>query len=92
MHKQECNGESPVTGLKGIGGQAVLPFLETPGTKVQIMMTIYMLVTPVFRFGDSLVATLRLISQNKCHLHYQSHPHSQLLKETNFNSLYHNMH
>ena len=38
MHKQECNGESPETELKGIGGQAVLPFLETPGTKVQIMM------------------------------------------------------
>ena len=41
MYKQACNGESPVTGLKGIGGQAVLPFLETPGTKVQIMMTIH---------------------------------------------------
>ena len=31
MHKQECNGESPVTELKGIGGQTILPFLETPG-------------------------------------------------------------
>ena len=41
MHKQECNGESSVTELKGIGGQAILPFLETPGTKVQIMMTIH---------------------------------------------------
>ena len=40
MHKQTCNGESPVTGLKGVGGQAVLSFLETPGTEVQIMMTI----------------------------------------------------
>ena len=27
--------------LKGIGGQAILPFLETSGTKVQIMMTMY---------------------------------------------------
>ena len=41
MHKQECDGEWPVTGLKGIGGQARLPFLETPGTKVQIMMTMH---------------------------------------------------
>ena len=41
MHEQECDGESPVTGLKGIDGKAVLPFLETPGTKVQIMMTIH---------------------------------------------------
>ena len=41
MHKQECNSESPVTELKGIGGQAVLPFLETPGTEVQIMMTMH---------------------------------------------------
>ena len=40
MHEQDCNGESAVTGLKGIGG-AVLPFLETPGTKVQIMMTMH---------------------------------------------------
>ena len=39
MHEQKCDGESPVTGMKGIGGQAVLPFLEIPGTKVQIMMT-----------------------------------------------------
>ena len=30
-----------MTGLKGIGGQAILPFLETPGTKVQIMMAMY---------------------------------------------------
>ena len=34
MHKQECDGELPVTGLKRIGGQAILPFLETPGAKV----------------------------------------------------------
>ena len=27
-------------GLKGIGGHAILPFLETPGTKVQIVMII----------------------------------------------------
>ena len=40
MHKQEFNGKSTVTGLKGIGEQAILPFLETPGTKVQIVMTI----------------------------------------------------
>ena len=45
MHKQECDGEWPVTGRKGIGGQSVLPFLETPGTEVQIMMTM--------RLGDS---------------------------------------
>ena len=42
------------------------------------------LVTPVCRFGDSLVATLRLISQNKHHFHHQSHPYSHLLKETNY--------
>ena len=89
MHKQEFDGKSPVTGLKGIGEQAILPFLETPGTKVWWP---YALVTPVCRFGNSLVATLRLCSQNKCHFHHQSHPHSQLLKETNFKSLYHNMH
>ena len=93
MHKQEVNGKSTVTGLKGIGQQAVLPFLESPGTKMQIMMTIlYVLVTPVCRFGNSLVATLRLVSQKKCHFHHQSHPHTQLLKETNFKSLYHNIH
>ena len=45
MHKQEVNGKSTVTGLKGIGQQTVLPFLESPGTKVQIMITI--------RVGDS---------------------------------------
>ena len=28
-------------GLKGIGGHAILPFLETPGTKVQIVMIIH---------------------------------------------------
>ena len=39
MHKQEFNGKSTVTEFKGIGEQAVLPFLETPGTKVQIMIT-----------------------------------------------------
>ena len=38
-------------------------------------------VTPVCRFGDWLVATLRLRSRNKCHVHYQSPPHAQLLKE-----------
>ena len=38
--------------LKGIGGQAILPFLETPGTKVQIMTITYRLVTPVCRFGE----------------------------------------
>ena len=36
MHKQECD-----TGLKGIVGQAVLPFLNTPGTEVQIIMTMH---------------------------------------------------
>ena len=41
MHKQEFNGKSTVTGLKEIGGQAALPFLKTPRTKVQIMMTIH---------------------------------------------------
>lgn len=45
MHKQEFNGKSTVTGLKEIGVQAALPFLETPGTEVQIMMTM--------RLGDS---------------------------------------
>ena len=45
MHKQELNNKSTVIGLKEIGEQAALPFLETPGTKVQIMMTI--------RVGDS---------------------------------------
>ena len=43
-----------------------------------------MLVTPVCRFGDLLVATLRLSSGNKCHFHYYSHPQGKLLKETNF--------
>ena len=80
--------ESPVTELKEINGQAVLPLLETPGTKVQIMMTMHV--------GDSCLQvwelTGRLIRQNKCHFHHQSHPHSQLLKETNFKSLYPNMH
>ena len=38
-----------------------------------------MLVTPVCRFGNSLVATLRFINQNKCHFHHQNHPHSQIL-------------
>ena len=52
MHKQECDGEWPVTGLKGIGGQAVLPFLETPGTKVQITMTMHV--------GDSCLQVWRL--------------------------------
>ena len=73
MHKQEFNGESPVTGLKGMGGQVVQPFLETPGLKCRLRWP-YMLVTPVCSFGNSLVATLRLISQNKCHFHHQSHP------------------
>ena len=27
-------------GLKGIGGHAILPFLEIPGTEVQIVMNI----------------------------------------------------
>ena len=40
-YKYEYGGEWQVAGLKGIGGQAVLPFLETPGTKVQIMMTMH---------------------------------------------------
>jgi len=30
-----------VIGLKGTGRQAILPFLETPGTKVQIMTIIH---------------------------------------------------
>ena len=30
-----------MTGLSGIGEQAVPPFLETPGTKVQIMVTMH---------------------------------------------------
>ena len=51
--------------------QAILPFLKTPGTKVQIMM---IMVTPVGRFGDLLVATLRVSRGNKCHFHYYSHP------------------
>ena len=53
MHKQEFNSKSTVTGLKGIGEQAVLPFLETPGTKVQIMMTILV--------GDSCTYVWELI-------------------------------
>ena len=43
-----------------------------------------MLVIPVCRFGELLVATLRLSSENKCHFHYYSHPHGKLLNETNF--------
>ena len=66
-----------MTGLKGIGGKAVLPFLETPGTKVKIVMTM--------QIGDSFmqvwrltgIATFRLSSRNECHFH---HPHGQLLK------------
>ena len=53
MHKQEFNGKSTVTGLKGTGQQAVLPFLKTPGTKVQIKMTI--------RVGDSCLQVWELI-------------------------------
>ena len=42
---------------------------------------IYMLVTPVCRFGDLLVATLRLSSGTKYHFHCYSHPQGKLLKE-----------
>ena len=69
-------------GLKGIGGQAILPFLETPGSKVQIMMIIYVGKPPVCRTEDLLVATVRLSSGNKCPFHYQSHPYGKRL--TNF--------
>ena len=54
-------------GLKGIGGHAILPFLETPGTKVQIVMIIQVGNSFVRMFGDLLVAILRLSSGNKCH-------------------------
>ena len=67
-------------GLKGIGGHAILPFLELQALKCRS----YRLVTPVCMFGDLLVAILRLSSGNKCLFHYYSHPHGKLLKETNF--------
>ena len=55
MYEAERNldcGELQVIGLKGIGGHAIgghaiLAFLETPGTKVQIMM--------IIQFGNSCV-------------------------------------
>ena len=89
MHKQEFYGESPVTGLKGIGEQAVLPFLETPGTKLQIMMTHmcwwFLYVGHWLIHLDLLAKTIvifiiRLISIVR------------FLKETNFKSLYYNLH
>ena len=46
-----------VTGLKGIGGQAILPFLKTPGTKVQIMMTMHA-GNSCLQVGNSLVDLL----------------------------------
>ena len=60
--------------LKGIDGKAILLFLETPGTKVQIMLVI-----SVYGFGEFLVATLPLELSSG-----NSHPHGKLLKETNF--------
>ena len=61
-----------------------LPFLETPGTEVQTLQI----------SEDLLVTTLRLRSRNKCHFHYQSPPHGQLVEKEKKSTLnvYHNMH
>ena len=48
MHKQEYDGCSDWVE----GNRSVLPFLETPGTKVQITMTMHV--------GDSCLQVLRL--------------------------------
>ena len=64
----------------GICGQAILPFLKTPG---RLWWSYMLVITSCVQVsGDLLVATLWLISGNKCHFHYQSHPHGKGLKET----------
>ena len=66
----------------GICGQAILPFLKTPG---RLWWSYMLVITSCVQVsGDLLVATLWLISGNKCHFHYQSHPHGKWLKETKF--------
>ena len=71
----------------GIGGHAILPFLETPGTKVQIVMIIQVGNSCV-QFGDLLVATLRLSSGNKCHFHYQARSQDFLNGVTSMSNVY----
>ena len=53
--------------MKGIGGQAILPFLETPETKVQIVMIIHVGNFCVQAWGLIGSYTLRISSGNKCH-------------------------
>ena len=44
MHKQQFNGKSTVTGLKGIGEQAILPFLETQALKCRFKLKVYTII------------------------------------------------
>ena len=60
--------------LKGIGGQAILPFLETPETKVQIVMIIHVGNFCVQAWGLIGSYTLRISSGNKCHSLLWSYP------------------
>ena len=60
--------------MKGIGGQAILPFLETPETKVQIVMIIHVGNFCVQAWGLIGSYTLRISSGNKCHSLLWSYP------------------
>ena len=44
MHKQQFNDKSTVTGLKGIGEQAILPFLETQALKCRFTLKVYTII------------------------------------------------
>ena len=44
MHKQQFNSKSTVTGLKGIGEQAILPFLETQALKCRFTLKVYTII------------------------------------------------
>ena len=44
MHKQQFNSKSTVTGLIGIGKQAILPFLETQALKCRFTLKVYTII------------------------------------------------
>ena len=79
--------------INGIGGQAILSLLETPGIKVQIMMIIHVGNSPVCMFGNLLVATLRLSTGIKCHHAYHAELSTgQTVERNKLSNVYHNIH
>ena len=68
MHKQQFNGKSTVTGLKGIGEQAILPFLETQALKCRFTLKVYTIICTDTTAVTVLCSKKARISLHRTHI------------------------